>query len=273
MPVNLTGTPINTLTNVYWLARKSRLLDTVWGQRVFAASYFLYKRYIEDPYHELVERHAELFRGGNILDVGANIGYTALVFSRAVDPEYKVYAFEPERFNYALLEQSARARRACERIVPILSAVGDRDGAIELWENEHHHGDHRILTEQFRETAAPSGSVATPLLKIDTFVEKQRGEFPIRFIKVDVQGYELPVCKGMERTLTGNPRAILALEYMPDAMRELGFNPEDLLTWLRQRDYLAYTVEKRGRIRPGIADLSGGQGYIDLLFSRERLSA
>ena len=214
------------------------------------------------PVMSWLSRHAELFRGGNILDVGANIGYTARVFSRAVDPESKVYAFKPERFNYALLQRSSRARRAGERIVPILSAAGDRDGTIALWENEHHHGDHRILTEQFRESAAPSGSVATPILKIDTFIEKQSGEFPVRFIKVDVQGYELPVCKGMEQTLTGNPRAILGLEYMPEAMRELGFSPDDLLAWLRQRDYQAYTLEKRGRFRPGVADLSGGRATL-----------
>src|ERR1700686_3345134 len=109
MPVSLTGTPIKTLTNVYWLARKSRLLDTAWGRRVFASAYFFYKRHLEDPYYELFKRHPELFRGGNILDAGANIGYTAAVCSRAIDPEYKVYAFEPERFNYALLEHSAQA--------------------------------------------------------------------------------------------------------------------------------------------------------------------
>jgi FkbM family methyltransferase len=273
MPVNLTGISIKTLTNVYWLARKSRLLDTGWGRRTFASSYFLFKRYLEDPFHDLVQRHAELFRGGNILDIGANIGgYTAMVFSRGVDPEYKV-SFEAEQFNYDLLERSIEARKGLGRIVPIRSAVGDRDGTIQLWENEHHHADHRILTDQFRESAAPSRSVATPILQIDTFVETQRTEFPVRFIKVDVQGYEFPVCKGMERTLAGNPRAIIALEYMPEAMLELGFQSEDLLTWRQQRDYQAYTVEKDGRIRPGVVDTSQGPGYVYLLFSREKLNA
>jgi FkbM family methyltransferase len=273
MPVNLTGTSIKTLTNVYWLARKSRLLDTGLGQRAFAASYFLYKRYLEDPFHDLAQRHSGLFRGGNILDIGANIGYTAVVFSRAIDPEYKVYAFEPEQFNYDLLVRSAHKHKPRERIVPIRSAVGDRDGTIQLWQNEHHHADHRILTDQFRESAAPSGSIATPILQIDTFVGTQRPEFPVRFIKVDVQGYEFPVCKGMEHTLAANPNVILALEYMPEAMRELGFQPEDLLKWLEHRDYRAYTLEKDGQIRPGVADPSQGQGYVDLLFSREKLSA
>src|SRR5205807_2405980 len=123
------------------------------------------------------------------------------------------------------------------------------------------------------ESAAPSGSIATPILQVDSFVGTQGAEFPVRFIKVDVQGYEFPVCKGMERTLAANPSAILALEYMPQAMRELGFQPEDLLTWLQQRDYQAYTLEKHGHIRAGVDDPSQGPGYVDLLFSREKLNA
>jgi FkbM family methyltransferase len=270
--MRLTETSIKGLTNFYWLARKSRFLDTVLGKTVFSASYFLYKRYLEDPYHDLVERRPKLFRGGNILDVGANIGYTATVFSRVVGPEYRVYAFEPERFNYNLLERSARTRKTLQRIVPIQSAVGDLDGTIELWENEHHHGDHRILTDQFRHMAASPGAVSVPITTLDAFVSKQPGEFPVRFIKVDVQGYELPVCQGMERTLDNNPHGIVALEYMPGAMCELGFQPEDLLIWFQQRDFKVYTIEKQGRLSPGVMDFSGGHGYCDLLFSRENLS-
>ena len=269
--MKLKETSIAALTNFYWLARKSRLLDTALGRKTFSTSYFLYKRYLEDPYRELVDRHPEFFRSGNILDIGANIGYTASVFARAISPGYKVYAFEPERFNYGLLEHTARTRRAADRIVPIRSAVGDRDGTIDLWENEHHHGDHRILTDQFRLNVS-SGAVAVPITRLDTFLAKQHAEFAVRFVKVDVQGYELPVCLGMERTLTLNPRAILALEYSPSAMRELGFQPEVLINWLIKRDYRVSTLEKNGRLRPGIRDFSDGYSYCDLLFSRERLS-
>lgn len=265
-----TASSFKTLTNFYWLARKSGLLDTGLGKRAFSTSYFLYKRYLEDPYHDLITRHAELFRDGNILDIGANIGYTATVFSQAVSAEYKVYAFEPERFNYRLLERSARRSRTRQRIVPIRSAVGDRDGNIDLWENEHHHGDHRIITDHFRQTAALSHPVAVPIMRIDTFVAKQPREFPVRFIKIDVQGYELPVCKGMESTLNMNPRSLVALEYMPSAIRALGFQPEELLLWLRQRNYQVYTLGEGGRLHVGIGNISD-DNYCDLLFSRQDL--
>ena len=110
-----------------------------------------------------------------------------------------------------------------------------------------------------------------PILKIDTFLEKQNVGLPIRFIKVDVQGYEFPVCKGMERTLRDNPSAILALEYMPEAMRELGFQGKELLSWLGDRGYRAYSIEKDGSLKLYFDDLSREHGYVDLLFSNEQL--
>lgn len=270
--MKLTESSIKPLTSLYWLARKSRFLDTTWGLKAFSASYFLYKRYLEDPFYHLAERHPELFQGGNILDIGANIGYTAAVFSRVVSAEYRVYAFEPEPFNYRLLECTARSGKSLSRIVPIQTALGEIDGSIELWENKRHHGDHRILTDRFRQTALTSAPIPVPITRVDTFVAKQPGEFPVRFIKVDVQGYELPVCRGMAHTLARNPHAILALEYMPSAMLDLGFQPVDLINWLEQRDYNAYRIGKHGRLSLGLGDISDRNGYYDLLFSREKLS-
>ena len=273
MPVNLTGAPIKALTSTYWLARKFGLLETYWGQSIFAASYFVYKRYLEDPFCHLIRRHPELFVGGNVLDIGANIGYTALLFSHAIDPGCRVYAFEPEEFNYKLLERTAGSRRAQGRIVPIRGAVGDRDGITELWQNEHHHADHRIMTDEFRASAIESRSIAVPMVKIDTFVQKQDCDFPVRFIKVDVQGYEFPVCKGMEQTLRNNPRALVALEYMPEAMHQLGFQAIELITWLCERGYRAYSIDKDGSLGADADKRLPERGYVDLLFSREDVQA
>jgi hypothetical protein len=99
-------------------------------------------------------------------------------------------------------------------------------------------------------------------------VAQQGPSFPVRFIKVDVQGYELPVLKGMQRTLENNPNAILALEYAPDEICELGFRPEDLLDWLATRNYQAYLVARDGAMLPADGRALGTQPYIDLLFIR-----
>jgi FkbM family methyltransferase len=257
-----------TLTGIYSLARRSGLLETRPGQWLFSHAYFLYKRHLEDPYYKLAARHPDLFQGGHVLDIGANIGYTSLVFAHASDAAYKVHSFEPEEFNFRLLDRLARSRQAQGRIVPVHAAAGDQDGSIELWRNQNHHGDHRVVTAHFREIQAVGASVRVPMLRIDTFVERQGPSFPVRFIKVDVQGYELPVCQGMQRTLESNPGAVLALEYAPEGIRDLGFQPEDLLQWLAVRNYRAYAVAEDGSFQAVDAGRAGKLPYVNLLFMR-----
>ena len=261
----------HVFTGLYSLAKKSGLLNLRTGQALFSSSYFLYKRLLEDPFDALTRRHPELFRGGNILDIGANIGYTAAVFARAIRTPYLVYAFEPEDFNFRLLQRFAKSRRSRGRIMPVHAAVGNQDGTVDLWRNESHHADHRIVTEHFLESGAGGAPVSVPMLRVDTFVEQIEKNLPVCFIKIDVQGYELPVCMGMERTLDRNPGASLALEYTPEGMHALGFEPEELLTWFAAKNYHAYAIENNGSLKAANYHRLNTAPYADLLFTRSAL--
>ena len=252
------------LTGIYALGRRSGFLDTAPGQWLFSRTYFLYKRLLEDPYAALLRRFPDLLRGGNVLDVGANIGYTAQLFSRAIDPEFKVYAFEPDEFNSRLLDRVASSPRARGRIQAVRSAVGESDGSAELWINPRHHGDHRIVT-------GSSNTLRVPLTTLDSFVANQHAPFPVRFIKVDVQGYEPAVCRGMEQTLAQNPRAVVALEYMPQALRELGFEPRELLQWIAEKQYRVHILKDDGALQPAPAGRLPADGYVDLLLTHDKL--
>jgi FkbM family methyltransferase len=53
----------------------------------------------------LARKHPELFRDGDILDIGANIGYTACIFAQAMESGARVFAFEPDRPSYKLLKE------------------------------------------------------------------------------------------------------------------------------------------------------------------------
>src|ERR1700722_2033046 len=101
--MNLSTDQGNPLLSAYSLVKRSGFLETSLGRRLFKSAYFLYKRYLEDDLRDLVLSHPALVGGGNVLDIGANIGYTAAVLARAVEPGRKVYAFEPEPFNFRIL--------------------------------------------------------------------------------------------------------------------------------------------------------------------------
>ena len=108
--------------------------------------------------------------------------------------------------------------------------------------------------------------VSVPLVSIDSFLQSNPG--PVSFVKIDVQGYELAVCQGMTETLRQNPGIAIVLEFMPSAMRELGFEPSRLIDLFVERDFKVYQVHPRGKLSPGVPDTMSDSSYCDLLFSR-----
>ena len=267
----ITSFQARTITGLYALTRRTGLLETSFGERIFTASYFLYKRYLEDPFAALAKIHPGLFRGGDILDIGANIGYTASLFAQAGDPNARVYAFEPEPFNFRLLQTTVETRGLRGKVTPVHSAVGEQSGETKLWINDHHHADHRIATDSVRAKNENDDYVTVPMTSIDDFLAGQGHTNPISLIKIDVQGYELAVCRGLAATVAREVNASIAVEYMPEAIIELGYDPLELLDWFSQHDFRMYSLRKNGQLHLGMSSDLTQNGYVDLIFSRAAL--
>jgi FkbM family methyltransferase len=268
--MNISSAPENALLRAYSLVRRSGVLRTAVGRRLFKSAYFLYKRYIEDDLQDLLQAFPDLVGDGNVLDIGANIGYTATVLARAIKPHRKVFAFEPEPFNFRILQQTALQREFRGKIIPEQCAVGAENGTIALWINLRHHADHRVITNQFRAEHPGLVGVSAPLISIDRFLENRPGQ--VSFVKIDVQGYELAVCQGMQNTLRQNPDIAIFLEFMPSAMSELGFNPSHLIDLLVECNFEIYVVHPRGKLSLGKPPLTMNSSYCDLLFSRRPIA-
>jgi FkbM family methyltransferase len=259
------------LMGSYAFARRSGLLETNLGRELFRSAYFLYKRHFEGSLQGLVDSRPDLLRHGNILDVGANLGYTAAVLGRAIDPGYQVYAFEPEPYNFSMLQRTANQRPLKGKITAFQCAVGAEEGVIELWRNVRHHADHRVITDHFRLAVPGATGISVPMISIDQFLERNPG--PVSFVKIDVQGFEFPVCQGMSRTLEMNAYLTIFLEYAPFALRDLGFDASELVAFLVGRGFQIYQVLPKGELSSGVpADLADAD-YVDVLFSRRPLAS
>lgn len=256
----------NLLIDSYRLVHRSGILRSSIGSALFSAAYFFYKGY-EDDLLQLLRRYPQLVRDGNVLDIGANIGYTAQVLARALDPGYVVYAFEPEPFNYRLLQRNAR--KFAGKIISRQSAVGAQNGEVQLWLNTRHPADHRVITEQFQRAHAEITSISVPMVSVDTFLKDKPG--PVSFIKIDVQGFEQAVCEGMRITLQRNPNLSILLEYAPSGMRDLGFDPVELINFLGQYGFTCHHVCEKSRLRRGLPERLGDSEYADVLFSRHTI--
>jgi len=253
----------------YRAFRRSGLLDKRWCRKLFLASYFAYKRCVEDSFDALAAKHAALFEGGHILDIGANVGYTTNVFSRVVETPFKVFAFEPEPENFAVLRERFGDHHLVE---PVECAVGDEDGSVELLINAEHPGDHRILTPRSSEPLEGVKRVATRMVRIDSFAAERGIDENIRFVKIDVQGYELPVCRGMQRVIERS-RPAIALEYAPYLFEETGYGAVELMAFMRGLHYSPHAIGRRGELSPidgaALGESLGPGDYRDLLFLKD----
>jgi FkbM family methyltransferase len=266
---------VSLFTGVYSLLRPDMLLKIGLFRKAFISAYFLYKKSFEDPFWNLVQRKPQIFKEGDILDIGANIGYTSCVFAAVLKPGSKIYAFEPDQISFGLLQETVQRKNLSGAIEAVQQAVGSSDGSLKFWHNERHSADHRVVTEQFSSACSDGPQISTvSATTVDTFV-KSRDVQNISFIKVDVQGYELAVCEGMQNTLERFPLAVVCLEYSPDALRELGFEPRKVLDFFRTRGYHLYVLTRE---EPQLlADdnsleaLLKDQGYLDLLCSKRLL--
>ena len=237
-------------------------------ERAYLRAFFAYKRFAEDPFAALVKRRPELFRGGSVLDVGANAGYTAVLFAGAIDPGQAVYAFEPEPVNVRRLEHVIDARSQRDRVTVVASAVGDRSGEATLVINPTHPGDHRIGS------TSAAGSIRVPMISLDEFVERER--IPaVSFVKIDVQGFELAVSRGMERLLARAPRVTVAFEVSEETAAAYGYTTSELLDFYTARGFHLHVLDRSATLLPAtaerIAESERRRGYTDVLALRETL--
>ena len=128
------------------------------------------------------------------LDIGANIGVTALELARAVGPDGKVICFEPMTDNLDHLRANILANPAARiEVEPI--ALSDIDGQVQVAFNSTHPGQSTVGP---LDPSRPAGTVNAQTF--DTWAH-ERGFDHFGVAKIDVEGHELKVFAGMTKTL------------------------------------------------------------------------
>jgi len=168
--------------------------------------------------------------GDVVIDVGASIGYTALTAARAVGPAGRVVAVEPAERSFTLLKINA-ARNFPERIAVVQAACDEDDGMTTLFVSGS--------SEDFNSLRPDSvvGNVHEEVIRarsLHSLCEELHISPDI--VKVDVEGAEWPVLKGLLKSAVHTPRALLVEAYEPNS-RGFGYLPSAMCEWLRGHGY------------------------------------
>lgn len=167
-----------------------------------------------DQYRRLNRPWLKRLRIATVLDIGANVGQFARLV-HAVVPEAAIYSFEPLPDCYRELTS---ALGAFSRFRAVNCALGETDGEVEFWRSPHTPSSSFLKMTSAHEAAYPEARncsrVLVQMRRLDEMSRQLDLEEPL-FVKIDVQGYEVPVLRGGELTLRRAAVALVETSFVP----------------------------------------------------------
>lgn len=172
----------------------------------------------------------EITPGDIVVDVGANIGYYSIIFSKLVGAQGKVYAFEPDPVNFSILKKNIELNK-CTNVVLEQKALSNKTGKITLYVSEENRGDHRIY-----DSGDARKTVEIEAVRLDDYLTT-RAPHGVNFIKMDVQGAEVAVLEGARDVLRRSAALTMFSEFWPFAITKARRNPREFFAILKESGF------------------------------------
>jgi len=168
-------------------------------------------------------------------DVGSHLGYFSCMLAVGY-PERRVYSFEMNPYSIVQIKNNIEENKF-KNVHVINAAISDKDGLISIQDPEIPNPGGQIRKGNNKKLEIPS-------LTIDRYCIDNNLKPDI--LKIDVEGAELQVLKGMTKLL--NRGCILFIEVHPVKLFDFNTNASELLCYLNNFDYsLDLIIDHRQR--------------------------
>jgi len=173
---------------------------------------------------------SELYKYFNInkgifIDIGAHIGkYSIMVGKKNVIK--KVYAIEANPITYSYLKENIFLNRLQKKIIPINLAVSDNTGNLNLSFSINNLGTASIVEDN-------TGLIVKSARFDDLLKEQNINADGISLIKIDVEGHEYNVLRGMSASLLKIPAGSkIICEILPNQKEKM-----KILDYIKKRNF------------------------------------
>ncbi len=202
----------------------------------------IYKRGIyEEDFSDFLLCDLTLTTDDVVLDIGANIGWYSVLLSKYF-PQARIFSFEPDPENFHCF-QSNIERNACTNITSVEKGAGEATETKTLYlYKKSNVGRHSMLSINEGPT------IEVQVVSLDEFLRDQQVDLSkIKFLKIDIEGYELNAFKGARKVLENVP--MIMAEFSPGYMRKGGLEPEELLDFLADFGFTPFELID-GQLQP-----------------------
>lgn len=174
-------------------------------------------------------------------DIGANIGWYSLLFSKRF-PALETHAFEPLPRTFRYLERHVELN-GCRNIRLHNRGLSDKDGELEFFLNPA--GSANAASANHTPGQAVE-ILKCPVGRLDDFV-RESGAVP-DFIKCDVEGAELFVFRGAVETLRRHRPAVFT-EMLRKWAADFHYHPNEIIELFGDLGYRCYSITDQGKLR------------------------
>jgi FkbM family methyltransferase len=219
----------------------------------------MYRRAYEIDVVAAMERF--LRRGGVFIDVGANIGYLSSVAMGLVGKEGQVHSFEPVPECAARLRKLASANEGHQLVVNEW-ALGESRTEARIHVSSLSNIGWNTMVPDFMGEAVRRQTIEVETRRLDTYI-LANGLRDIQVIKIDAEGYEFPVLRGLERFFDSCPcLPPIICEICPAAYPLLGYSLDQLADYMARWRYQAFDTW----YLKDVVDIASLKGTTNVLF-------
>lgn len=182
-----------------------------------------------------------LKKGDVFIDVGANIGYVSAIALGVVGKEGSVHSFEPVPKYFNRLKNIAV--KNLEYIhVANQYALGEREGTAKISVTNLDNIGWNTMVPGGMSDETTKEKIEVPVKRLDVYIkEKSLGR--ISLIKIDTEGFEFPVLKGLSDYFENTvDRPVIICEIGPGAYPLLGYTLTQLSQYMRKYGYRVFDI-------------------------------
>ena len=200
-------------------------------------------------------RYMELFcskikEGDVVVDVGAYIGIFSLLASERVGDKGCVYAFEPVPRSYERLMRNLEINKV-KNVKAYNLGLSDRNESLPVYIPKEIPAEASLCqssaTEFSKGTNMQKEVIKVSLKPFDQFSEEE-GLNHVDVVKIDVEGAELKVLKGMKKVLKSD-NLKLFVEISPQLIELMGGTVQELIKLLSDSGFKsAYSIKLKKRM-------------------------